>query len=89
MNWKSIRLSIYAVLLCGVCIVGEIFLFKLSIILGIFGLLLFALPVMLQRKAIDEASGKIDTIIAKYGVIALAVAIGLITILTVALWIKL
>ena len=88
MNWKSIRFSIYAVLLFAACIAGEIFLFKLSIIVGIFGIALFALPVILRNKAIDQASGKVDTLFAKYGTLALAVVIGLVAILTVALWIK-
>lgn len=87
MSGKSILFSILAVILFAGVLAGIIFLFKTSIIVGIFSLLLLALPVMLQRKALDAADGTVDKYFAKFGVPLLAVAIGLVAILTVALWI--
>lgn len=88
MSGKSIFLSILAVLLFGAVLFGIIFIFKTSIVAGIFSLLLIALPVMLQRKAIDAADGTVDKYFAKFGVPLLAAAIGLIAILTITFWIS-
>ena len=44
------------------------------------------IPAGLQRKALDEASGTFDRVLAKFIVPALAVAIGLFFIMAIALW---
>ena len=88
MSGKSILFSILAVLLFGAVLFGIIFIFKTSIVAGIFSLLLLALPVMLQRKAIDAADGTVDKYFAKFGVPLLAAVIGLVAIMSIMYWIS-
>ena len=88
MSWKSIRFSIYAVILFAGLLVGIVFLFKFHILLGIAGVVLLLIPAKLQRVAVGEASGRVDKIIAKFVVPGLAVLITLFAILSIALWIK-
>ena len=88
MSWKSIRFSLYAIILFCACVVGIVFLFKFSVLLGIAGVVLLILPAMLQRKAMDEASGKIDKLIAKFIVPGLAVVAVFLAVMAVAYWIQ-
>ena len=53
----------------------------------LIGVVALILPAMLQRKALDEASGTFDKILAKYIVPALAIIATLFVILALALWI--
>ena len=89
MSKKSIFLSLLAfILFCGV-LVGIVFLFKYHFLMVLIGLVVFILPVYIQKKAIDASKGTVDKVIAKYVVPALAVLATLFTILSIALWIKL
>ena len=89
MSKKSIFLSLLAfVLFCGV-LVGIVFLFKTNALMVLIGIVAFILPVYIQKKAIDAATGRVDKVIAKYIVPALAVLATLFTILSIALWIRL
>lgn len=88
MSWKSIRFSIYSLVLFAVVLFGIVNIFKFNILFGFLGILLLMLPAGLQRKAVDEASGTFDKIFAKFIVPALAVAIGLFFIMAIALWIN-
>lgn len=88
MNWKSLLLSLLStVLFCGI-LVGIVFLFKTHFLMVLIGVVAFILPVFVQKKAIDCASGRVDKIIAKFIVPALAIVATLFTILSLALWIK-
>ena len=86
---KSIRFSIYSLLLTAAVLVGCVFLFKVHFLMVLIGIICLIFPAKLQRKALDEASGTVDKIIAKYVVPALAAVIMLAVILSLALWIKL
>ena len=86
MSKKSILLSILALILFVGFIVLMVFLFKVHFILGLAGIALLLIPLKIQRKAIDEASGKLDEIFAKYIIsIVLGIAI-LFIILYFTLW---
>ena len=88
MSKKSIFLSLLAfILFCGV-LVGIVFLFKVHFLMVLIGVVAFILPVYIQKKAIDASKGRVDKIIAKYIVPALAVVATLFTILSIAFWIK-
>ena len=56
--------------------------------MGFIGILLLLIPARVQRAALDEAGGTFDKILAKYIVPALAIVITLLTIMSLALWIK-
>ncbi len=88
MNFKSIRFSIYSLVLFVGLIFGIVFLFKFNILIGFAGIVLLLIPAKLQRIAIDEANGKVDKFIAKYLVLILAVAISFLAIMSVAFWMK-
>lgn len=87
MSWKSVRFSIYAVVAFILTMFAIIFAFKAGILFGILSIFLLAIPAMLQRKAVDEAGGTIDKVLAKFMVPALAVVITLGFIMSVAFWI--
>ena len=89
MSGKSIILSILSVLLFIVMVFAIVFLFKFAIIAGIAGFVLLIFPVMLQRKALSEASGIIDKMIAKFIVPILFLILSFLAIMGVAFWIKL
>lgn len=89
MSGKSIILSILSVLLFIVMVFAIVFLFKFSIIAGIAGFVLLIFPVTLQRKALSEASGIIDKMIAKFIVPILFLVLSFLAIMGVAFWIKL
>ena len=82
MSMKSILLSILSLVLFLGAIVGVVFLFKAQFILGFLGLLLFLIPIKINRKAVDEAGGGFDKIFAKYLVPVLA----LIGVIFIVLW---
>lgn len=88
MSKKSLFLSFLSTILFLGVLVGIVFLFKTHALMVLIGVVAFILPVYVQKKAIDEASGKVDKIIAKYVVPALAVVATLLTILSLAFWIK-
>ena len=88
MNWKSLRFSLYAVLLFAAIMVGIVFLFKTHFLMVLIGVVVLIFPAKLQRVALDEASGTIDKVIAKYIVPALAILLTFFTIMSLAVWIK-
>ena len=88
MNWKSLRFSLYAVLLFAAIMVGIVFLFKTHFLMVLIGVVVLIFPAKLQRVALDEASGTIDKVIAKYVVPALAILLTFFTIMSLAVWIK-
>lgn len=88
MSWKSLRFSLYAVLLFAAIMVGIVFLFKTHFLMVLIGVVVLIFPAKLQRIAVDEASGTIDKVIAKYVVPALAILITFFTIMSLAVWIK-
>ena len=86
MSKKSLLLSILALVLYIGFIVGMVFLFKVQFILGLVGVLLLLIPLKVQRKAIEETSGKLDEIFAKY-VIAILLGIAILfVILYFTMW---
>lgn len=86
MSVKSIIYSIIALILFLGIIVGDVFLFRVQIILGIAGILALALPALLSRKAISEASGVFDKVFAKY-IVPIVAFVGVVfAILTFTLW---
>lgn len=87
MSWKSIRFSIYTILLfCGL-LVGIVYLFRIETILGIIGIvLLLVFPGMLYRKAISEASGVVDRLLAKFITPVLVAVLGVGIILSMMFW---
>ena len=88
MSWKSIFLSILSTVLFAGILVGIIYLFKVHFLMVLIGVVAFAIPVMVQKKAIDEASGRIDGVIAKFVVPALAVILTFLAIMSMAVWMK-
>ena len=87
MNWKSIRFSIYTILFfCGL-LVCTVFLFQLDIMLGVFGIIaLIVFAPMLAKRAVSEASGKIDKLVAKL-ITPLVCAVAFVFLmLTLFLW---
>lgn len=87
MSWKSVRLSIYSLLLFIGAVLGIIFLFKFNILLGFAGIVLLIIPAILQRKALDAADGIVDKVIAKFIVPTLFLIITFLAIMSIALWI--
>ena len=87
MGIKSILLSILSALLFVGVVIAIVFLFKAQFILGFVGLLLVAIPIKLNRKAVDEANGTIDRIIAKYVVPVFALIGVIFIVLLFTLWI--
>ena len=85
---KSIRFSIYSVLLTIAVLIGCVFLFKVHFLMVLIGVVCLLFPAKLQRIALDEASGTIDKVIAKYIVPALAVVAMLAVVFSLAFWIK-
>lgn len=89
MNKKSILLSIFSVLLFIVVVFAIVFLFKFMIIAGIAGIVLLIFPAILQRKALSEATGIIDKLIAKFIVPVLFVVLAFLAIMAIGFWIQL
>ena len=83
---KSIRFSIYAMILTVVVLVACIFLLKWHFLMVLPGVVLLIFPAMLQRKALTEASGTFDKIFAKFVVPIFAAAALLAVIFSVAFW---
>ena len=88
MSKKSIFLSILAILTFAGVLLGIIYLFKFNFLMVFIGIVALLLPAFLQRKALYEASGTVDKVIAKYIVPALAVIITFLAIMALAVWIK-
>ncbi len=88
MSWKSIFLSILSITLFVGILIGTIFLFKTHFLMVLLGVVALALPVFVQKKAIDEASGRIDGFIAKWLVPILAVLATFFAIMSLAVWMK-
>ena len=86
MSKKSILFSVLALILSIGVIIGMVFLFKVHFMLGIAGILLLFIPFKIQRKAIDEASGKFDEIFAKYIVPAILLIAIVFIVLLFTLW---
>ena len=87
MNGKSILMSIFSVLLFVGVVLATVFLAKTNILLLIIGIVLLIIPEVMRRKALDQASGIIDNIVAKYIVPVLFVVLGFLAIMSIALWI--
>ena len=68
--------------------VGVVYVFKYNLLMGFLGILLLAIPVFVQKKAVDEASGRFDKILAKYLVPAFAVVATLVIILMLYFFLK-
>jgi len=88
MSWKSIFLSILSMILYVGAAVGVVYVFKYNLLMGFLGILLLAIPVFVQKKAVDEASGRFDKILAKYLVPAFAVVATLVIILMLYFFLK-
>ena len=81
MSWKSIRFSIYTIILYCVLLFGVAFLFSINVVLGFVGVVLWiVIPMKIRNKAVDEASGVFDKILAKYivPIIAALLVLGII-----------
>ena len=87
MSGKSLFLSFLSFVLSVAVIFAIIFIIKTQIMFAIFGLFLFAIPVILRNKAMDASNGKVDMFIAKYLVVILVVVAGFIAIMSIAFWI--
>ena len=86
MNGKTFIYSILAAILYIGILVGTVFLFKVHFMLGVVGVILLLIPLKLQRKAIDEANGKLDNIFAKY-IVSILVFIALVfVVLYFTMW---
>lgn len=88
MSKKSIFLAILALLLYIAFAFGIVFLFKVHFMLGIVGIALLYIPFKIQRKAIDEASGKLDEIFAKYITPIVFAVVLVFVVLYFTLWMK-
>ena len=86
MSAKSIILSIVSLVLYVGILVGMVFMFKVHFMLGIVGIALLFIPFKIQRKAINEASGKFDEIFAKYIIPVILVVALLFVILALTVW---
>lgn len=89
MSGKSILFSVLSVIVFIGVIFAIAFLFNFAIIAGIGGIVLIIIPVMLQRKALDEANGIIDKLIAKIIVPVIFVVLALLAIFGLAFWLNL
>ena len=89
MSGKSIVQSIISVLLFCATIVAIVFLFKTSILLGIAGIVLLIIPELIRRKALSNASGLIDKLIAKFIVPVLFLVLAFVSIMAAWFWIQL
>lgn len=89
MSGKSILLSILSVLLFVGVVFVIAFAFSFNILIGFASIVLLILPVLLQRKALDKASGIIDKLIAKFIVPVIFVLGALGAIFGIAFWLNL
>lgn len=88
MSWKSMLLSVLAMILFAGMLLGVVYLFMYYWVLGIVGVVLLAIfPRMLFRKAADAAVGPIDNLFAKVIAPILAAVFGAFFILTLFLWV--
>ena len=88
MSGKSIFLSILAMIVYVGAAVGVVYVFRYNLLMGFLGILLLVIPVMIQKKAVDEANGGFDKILAKYLVPAFAVVATLVIILMLYFFLK-
>lgn len=86
MSKKSLILSILSAFLFIGIIVGIVFMFKTQFIIGFISLFAILIPVSLNRKAISEANGKIDELVAKFLVPVIAFVGLIFVVLYFALW---
>ena len=87
MSKKSILLSILPLILYSGLIIATVFLFKVHFMLGVAGILSLFIPLKIQRKAIDEASAKIDEVFAKYIIPCFLLVAVIFIVLLFTLWI--
>lgn len=88
MSWKSIGLSILSLVITIGLLFGTTFLFMIHYVLGIIGIiLLIVVPLGIRHKALGEASGIIDKVIAKYIMPAATVIIAAIAVMIIIGWI--
>lgn len=88
MNKKSILFSILSIVLFILIVFATVALFKMNLLLGILGIVMLIFPAILQRKALDEAEGLLDKLLAKYIVPVLIVVLGFLAIMSVGFWIQ-
>ena len=88
MNGKSILFSILCLVTLVAVVFGDVMLFKTNIAFGFLGILLLLIPAMFQRKALVEANGGFDKILAKFIVPILAVLAVFGAIMAIAFWIQ-
>ena len=88
MSGKSILFSILSLVTLVLVIFGDVMLFKTNIAFGFLGILLLLIPAMFQRKALSEANGGFDKILAKFIVPILAVLAVFGAIMAIAFWIQ-
>ena len=86
MNIKSIIFSILSVVLFVGITIGVVFLFKVQFIVGILSILLFGIPIKLDKMAVDAADGHIDNALAKFGVPILSLIGIVFIVLLFTLW---
>ena len=86
MSAKSILLSTLSLVLLAGVIVGEIFLFRAQVILGLVGILLGLIPIKVHQAAVDCANGKFDKWYAYFIIPALALIAIVFIVLTFTLW---
>ena len=85
MSWKSIRFSIYAIVLMSALLFGIVFLFGFNAVLGIIGIVIWiVVPGVMRRKALNEASGVVDRVLAKYITPVVATLLAALTITLIA-----
>lgn len=89
MSGKSIVQSIISVLLFCAVIVATVFLFKTSIPLGFIGIVMLVIPEIVRRKALSNATGIIDKLIAKFIVPILFLVLAFVSIMAIGFWIQL
>jgi len=87
MSIKSILLSTLSLILLAGVIVGEVFLFKAQLVLGLLGILLGLIPIKVHQAAVDCASGVFDKWYARFIIPVLALIAILFIVLAFTLWI--
>ena len=88
MSKKSIFLSILSMIVYVGVAIGIVYAFKMKILFGVLAIFALFIPAIIQRKAVDEASGRFDKLFAKFLVPAFAVVATLVIILSLYFFLK-
>ena len=87
MSKKSILYSVFAILSGAGLLLATTFLFAIEWILGVVGIVLvLVVPGVLVRKAIVNANGVFDKLLAKFITPILIVVAGAFTLLYIFVW---